>query len=1098
MSQISSPVGFLQIEGRLDAIGQKYKGQKVVRGAILWLSTLVVITWAGALSAHFIGDASDGRSGWTYVILGTWAVLAVASTIVFFLRPLMMRVRTVQVARMLEDRVPGLHNGLTNGVLLAEAGDLQASPWLPEIFREIEQTLDDGPVSDRVAGAVKMTDLIPIAWRSAAIVLPLLLIAGMFPRPFGHGFHQMFAPAAFVPKEGSLKLVSVEPGDTTLVADQPLEVVATFNGPGTPDATLTLDTGTTATLTATPTDGNLRYLYHIDHVAKTLKYRLTAGGTETPWYTATVVKQIKLQEMTVAFTPPAYTAKQAGSISVKPETIDATPVAVPQGSSVQLSAAIDIPASGAMIQIGDKPPVAMTANSAKNGYSSQFTVVEDTPVAVLITDGAGQIVQKLPEQTFMVHCTRDAAPVIQMKWPTQQATLAPDAAVKIAATLNDDYGLTNSRVLVGIGSDGPMQPMVVTPYAAGTLATELVSTLDIKPEFRKHGSTIRVQVEATDNRDLASVMPVTESQKDGGGPQVSLSPVIEITFRDPEIAANEDKQHADELRQILLKLLMDQRAIHIKTVIWKPGDAVVLKEMGTVQTDLQKRLQSTAETFAFEPDDKPVQKTLLVLAMNPAKDAVDCAATLMSEKNPAAIDKADSQLQADQRRIMETLESLMALLNKAPEIVNGPTTKPNDPLASRADEFKKLDDQLKAFMKEQQRILDQQASLAKKPVDQYDAADKQKLADLLQSEDKLDAFMKTATSDFSKNAEQDMANAAMAKEMQAIYSEVTMAKDALNKQAEEIAVPAEESGLEGAKELSSNLEKWLSNQPDRQQWTQEELLSKSDTPMPELPKELQDMVGELLEQQEDLFDQMEDQNANITDSMDKGVGWDAVDGPIADMSAKGITGNALPNNNEMGGRAGEGRSGRSQGEFVGDTAVGKGGRNTPTRLDPTPFAQGQIKDTSKDPVGGATGGGKMSGEGQAGLTGPVPAKTVEGMKRLATKQAELRNTAERIALQYHLDRYDNFKLNESIKLMRQVESDLNANRYQNAMRQRDVLLDDLDTSQMLASGRVNAQRDTTPTTNLKMQKDLNAAMQGELPPAWSDPLKAYYQKLSAQ
>ena len=70
----------------------------------------------------------------------------------------------------------------------------------------------------------------------------------------------------------------------------------------------------------------------------------------------------------------------------------------------------------------------------------------------------------------------------------------------------------------------------------------------------------------------------------------------------------------------------------------------------------------------------------------------------------------------------------------------------------------------------------------------------------------------------------------------------------------------------------------------------------------------------------------------------------------------GVTGNVLPNNNEMGGRSGEGRSGRSQGEFVGDNAVGKGGRNTPTRLDPTPFQQGQVNDTSKDPVGGATGG----------------------------------------------------------------------------------------------------------------------------------------------
>jgi len=42
-----------------------------------------------------------------------------------------------------------------------------------------------------------------------------------------------------------------------------------------------------------------------------------------------------------------------------------------------------------------------------------------------------------------------------------------------------------------------------------------------------------------------------------------------------------------------------------------------------------------------------------------------------------------------------------------------------------------------------------------------------------------------------------------------------------------------------------------------------------------------------------------------------------------------VTGNRLPNKSEIGGRSGEGRQGKSSGEFVGDEAVGKGGRKTP-------------------------------------------------------------------------------------------------------------------------------------------------------------------------
>jgi hypothetical protein len=1086
---LSQDDAYLHIEDQLDAVGQKYRGMRIVRGAILWIATAVASSWLAALIAHFIGDATAGHSTWNYVVLAVWACIMIAATVFWFIRPMLIRPGTVEMARLLESRVEGLHNGLTNSVLLAKAGDLQASPWLPQIFREIHANLSAQPIGD----AVKMSDLNAVIFRSGLLVVPLLLSAMIFPRTFTHGWQQMLHPAVFIPKTGSMQIESVSPGNVTLVSGQPLEIEIIATGSQTPDAKLIFDDGTpTATLSPTSADDKLHYTYRADHVDKSVRYRAAVGGTETDWFAVTIVRQIKLKEISVGITPPAYTGKTASQVTLKPDTIDANPLTVPQGSAISLAAIIDIPANGAMLQLGEQAPVPMTANLQKDGYSANFTVNEDTAVAVLLTDGAGQIIAKLPEQQLMVHCTKDAAPTIEMKFPSQDAVLAPQAPVKIAAALKDDYGLTSARVLIAVGPDAPLAPVVTKTYPLGTTSIDLSEVLDLNAEIHKHGNSIRVQVEATDNRDLPA------SATDKGGPQTTASPIYEIKFRDADVTAREQKEEADKLQKILTEMLHTQMKLNTQTVGWKPAEPAAMTKISVAQGELRNLMQSTAETFAFDESNKIVQKTLLVLALNPGKDAVDFATSLSTEKDAAQQTRISTQLQTQQRRIISTLESLLSLLTASPEPATQPTTRPGDQMASKPDAFQKLDDQLKAFMKEQQKILDQTAGLAKKPVDNFDDKDKKLMAELQQAQDKLDAFMKAAVSDFSKNAEQDMANAAMAKEAQSIYSEVTMAKDALNQKAAEIAVPAEENGLEGAKELSSNIEKWLSNTPDRQQWTQEELTQKSDTPMPELPKELQDMIGELMEQQEDLFDQMEDQNANITDSADKGIGWDAADGPIADMSAKGVTGNQLPNNNEMGGRSGEGRSGKSQGEFVGDTAVGKGGRNTPTRLDPTPFAQGQIKDTSKDPVGGATGGGKMSGEGAAGLQGPVPAKTVEGMKRLATKQAELRNTAERLALQYKLSRYDNFKLNRSIDLMRDVETDLNSGRYQNAMRKRDVLLDDMDTSRMLVSGTVNVQQDSTPGTSLKMQRDLNDAMKGELPPAWSDPLKEYYKKLAAE
>ncbi len=79
--------------------------------------------------------------------------------------------------------------------------------------------------------------------------------------------------------------------------------------------------------------------------------------------------------------------------------------------------------------------------------------------------------------------------------------------------------------------------------------------------------------------------------------------------------------------------------------------------------------------------------------------------------------------------------------------------------------------------------------------------------------------------------------------------------------------------------------------------------------------------------------------------------------------------------------------------------------------------------------------------------------------------------------------------------MRRMESDLKANRYQNAMRRKDILLDAMDNSRTLIGGRISVEHDSTPTGNRKLQQEINDAMKGSLPPAWETALKEYYRKL---
>jgi hypothetical protein len=1140
MTQLARSLASLQIEDQIDAVGQKYRAQQIIRGGMLFLAFGFISLIVAALLAHVAG-----QTHWTVLILLLWVAWIGGSAIQWVGRPLLIRPQPMEMARFIESRVDGLHNGLTNTLLLSRREDLAKSPWLPQIYEEIAR----GTNQQSLGKAVTMRDLRPAAQRLLFIVIPVAVLTALIPGKLAHGWQQLFHPTTFIPRMGSAQILDIEPKDVTLIAGQPLEITVRARVANSTSATLFFDRPVgVATSLPVPASVELpfaavtaagenigneaQYSYRVDRLDVPVRYRVEVAGTQSPWYTVTLVKQVKLSSLDLNITPPIYTGLPAQNLTLLPDDMAKKPVIAAQGSRAELAVNVDVPVSGAMLQLGDAAPVPMDEAAGHQRFASWITLTDDTPVAVLITDGAKQIIARLPDDPLVIRCAKDAPPSITMKWPTQDITIAPDRPIRISALLRDDYGVASARVLMAgsapeLASVRESQPGAAVPQVApgnaqqsGEPAEQPLAVMHeatfppgagvkeplafafdllLPKEQRVNGNSIRVQVEATDNRMLG-----TGSAADSG-PQTTHSPIFEIKFEDPAAIAKELKEKTDKLRDVLTALLKQQEMLHEKTNSLQLQEKAQfeaakarLSDIATGQTDLRTALQSTADTFPFSPDDRIVQKTLLMLAVDPAKDAVDLAGSLRTEPVGSARLRIQTDLQTRQRRIITTLQSLLALLSAAPEPTTESPQHPHEDLLTQADQFKKLDEALKKFMEQQQKILDQTAGLAKKPVDNWDDNDRKKLDDLKMAQEKLDQFMQQKVSDFSKNSDQDMSNSSLLKDLSQIYSETTMAKDALNQKAAEMAVADEDNGLELAKELSSNIEKWLSNVPDRTQWTQEDPGSKTDTPMPELPKDLQDMIGELLEQEEDLFDQVEDANANWADSADKGIGMDAADGPIADMSAKGVTGNALPNNNEMNGRSGEGRQGKSQGEFVGDTAEGKGGRRTPTRLDPTPFEKGQIKSNSTDPGGGATGGGKLSGEGGEGLEGPVPPQIKKTMQRLAEKQAELRNTAERLNLQYHLDRYDNFKLAESVALMRRVESDLQSNRYSNALRHRDVTLDDLDTSRLLVGGEVHVQQDTTPKTNHKLRSDLNDAMKGELPPAWSDALKAYYQKLGEE
>ena len=305
-----------------------------------------------------------------------------------------------------------------------------------------------------------------------------------------------------------------------------------------------------------------------------------------------------------------------------------------------------------------------------------------------------------------------------------------------------------------------------------------------------------------------------------------------------------------------------------------------------------------------------------------------------------------------------------------------------------------------------------------------------------------------------------------------VYSEVTMAKDALKKQAAEIAVAAEEMGLELAKELQSNLEKWLMDKPGPQQVDAGGPAGQAGHAH---GRAAQGTGG---------HGRRADGRAGGPVRGDGGC-QRQLDRLARQRRRLGCDGRphrqherqgrdrqrSCPTTTRWAAAPAKGAAARCQGEMVEDTASGKGGRHTPTRLDPTPFQQGQIKDEiartpSAAPPAAASSPARAA---RASKAPSPPSMQDEYCKRLAAEAG--RAAQQRRAPQSPVSARPLRQLQDAAnrsRLMRRVESDLKANRYQNALRRRDVLLDDLDDQPPAARRpQVHVQHDTSPTMSKK-------------------------------
>ncbi|MGB4726011.1 MAG: hypothetical protein WBH86_01255 [Thermogutta sp.] len=1096
---------------RLDATRQQWWFFTLLTSCVMAVSvslaTLLILVLADALLRLSQPVLLGAFLVWMAVNLGllVWVVRRVARSH-----------RSLEAtARRIEDQFPELQNALINVLqLLNDPRQCNPAFCLAAVNHAASQAsrirFEEAAARhtrwERFCYAIHTSrDLLEWTGILVSLILLSVLCSLMLPN-WGSAATRLMQPWHFVPVVGRVQILEVSPGNTEVLVGSNVTISAKVRVPEKKpyDAFLyVIEDGKKEERFPMAVDKDLEnYSFSLPSVLKPVKYRVEVGDSQSPLYRLGVSEIPSIAEVEVTLDYPPYMEKPRDTFRQRVADLRA-----PQFSEATLKIIPSVPIAGGEITLDGQPLIGTTEDGGR-AFLVKFPLLRDGEFAVKLRNMAG-LTERAP-RINRITVIPDQPPTVEIVKPTSQSSAAVGDKVPIRVRASDDYGLGRIRLEMKIqqadadgakGSSDEAEPLKLQDWdnpPGPFVDYELV----LSPERFQPGQVVLLRAVAWDKRNLGKFGLDLRPQK-------AESPWVMIRLISTETKTTEELKTLENLRAAIFRILEEQirakgalvtltRTIEDNPGQFSGGIHAIRARQVEIRSSTEAVVKSILDTDSEER--KIIRRVLSNLVANEMLQAVQECDRLVKLSDLSKAKDEMVPLGQHQDQIIETLRKILDAARIAQtELLKEAEKRAGGDLPD--DVKKKLEEihsKLQEFLEQQKKVIEASEELSKKPVEDFTEKEEQILKELAETQDDWSRFMKEAHTDLSKLPEQDFANATLCQELNEIQTELKMAEDALLKKSVDIAVPLEQLGYEMAKELTTNLEKWLPDTPDRERWSQEESLSDQDkeAPMAELPGQLEDLIGELMEQEEDLFDEMEDISSSAADSLDKGAGWDAADGPISNMSAKGVTGNRLPNTSEIGGRSGEGRSGKSSGEFVSEEAVGKGGRKTPSRLTPDPYMKGQIKDFSKDPTGGATGGGKESGQGGQGLEGPTPPPHgPRELQRLAGKQAELRNKAESINAQMQVLNYHHTDMEQLIELMEEIERDLLAGRYQNALRKREVVLQGLRTQKEYVGGEFEVKQDATLNIPKDVQKEILGSVQEPAPAGWEEIVRGYYRQL---
>ena len=463
---------------------QRIKTRRVLRGVLITMTATAV----AVVLAAIVAPAVAARPALLVALRIAPALVALATALLFILRPLRDAVPDDKIARLIEEKC-GLSDRLVTAVeSSAEPGN--ASPAIvdrlvTDTAARCEQVQVDRVIDPRHSFAYGAGSVLVVL-----VLVPLFLVG---PTPLTQGIAVLYSPVTTA--SSNSVFISVAPGTTRVPRGSDLKIKASLRGFDSANVTVfirRLDGPNWLANAMEPARGQGDFQHVIFNIQDSAVYYVESNGVRSPEFTLEVADLPFVRAIDLVLEYPAYTKLPNKKIE------NGGSIAVLKGTTVHVTTTLSAPAKSARIIFGDGSKVEMTAD-ADNRFAGRFTVSKEGTYRVELTSSDGERYNGSNE--YDISLIEDHLPTVVIEKPGRDVKVTNIQEVFTQVKAEDDYGVASLSFFYSVNGDQEKQVQLQDLKGDSARTLSGSHTFFLEEHALKPGDFISYYAKARDNSE---------------------------------------------------------------------------------------------------------------------------------------------------------------------------------------------------------------------------------------------------------------------------------------------------------------------------------------------------------------------------------------------------------------------------------------------------------------------------------------------------------------------------------------------------------------------------------------------------------------------